>query len=94
MLEIGDFRNSEKYGKLKISLPIYPKLKKQEIDKICKEIERTYNIKILFKDISKKKISISGIIDLYPNNLKSVISSISLLADLEFKLKGDAYIVL
>ncbi len=38
MLEIGDFRNSEKYGKLNISLPIYPKLKKQEIDKICKEI--------------------------------------------------------
>ena len=64
------------------------------LDKICKEIERTYNIKILFKDISKKKVSISGIIDLYPNNLKSVISSISLLADLEFKLKGDAYIVL
>ena len=38
MLKIGDFRNSEKYGKLNISLPIYPKLKKQEIDKICKEI--------------------------------------------------------
>ena len=64
------------------------------LDKICKEIERTYNIKILFNDISKKKISISGIIDIYPNNLKSVISSISLLANLEFKLKGDAYIVL
>ena len=26
------------------------------LDKICKEIERTYNIKILFKDISKKKV--------------------------------------
>ena len=64
------------------------------LDKICKEIERTYNIKIIFKDISKKKISISGIIDLYPNNLKSVISSISLLADREFKLKGDTYFVL
>ena len=64
------------------------------LDRICKEIERTYNIKIIFKDISKKKISISGIIDLYPNNLKSVISSISLLADREFKLKGDTYIVL
>ena len=25
---IKDFRNSEKYGKLNISLPIYPKLKK------------------------------------------------------------------
>ena len=64
------------------------------LDKICKEIERNYNIKIIFKDVSKKKISISGIIDLYPNNLKSVISSISLLAGREFKLKGDTYIIL
>ncbi len=64
------------------------------LDKICKEIERTYNIKIIFNDISKKKIAISGIIDLNPNNIESVISSISLLADREFKLKGDTYIVL
>ncbi len=64
------------------------------LETICKEIERTYNIKILFKDISQKKISISGIINLYPNNLKSVVSSISLLAQREFKLKGDTYTVL
>ncbi len=64
------------------------------LETICKEIERTYNIKILFKDISQKKILISGIINLYPNNLKSVVSSISLLAQREFKLKGDTYIVL
>ena len=64
------------------------------LETICKEIERTYNIKILFKDSSQKKISISGIINLYPNNLKSVVSSISLLAQREFKLEGDTYIVL
>ncbi|MED5553467.1 MAG: FecR family protein, partial [Candidatus Neomarinimicrobiota bacterium] len=64
------------------------------LETICKEIERTYNIKILFKDISQKKISISGIINLYPNNLKSVVSSISLLSQREFKLKGDTYTVL
>ena len=64
------------------------------LETICKEIERTYNIKILFKDNSQKKISISGIINLYPNNLKSVVSSISLLAQREFKLEGDTYIIL
>jgi len=61
---------------------------------ICEEIERTYNIEILFNDISQKKISISGIINLYPNNLKSVMSSISLLSQLELKLEGDTYIIL
>ena len=64
------------------------------LETICKEIERTYNIKILFKDNSQKNILISGIINLYPNNLKSVVSSISLLAQREFKLEGDTYIVL
>ena len=48
----------------------------------------------LFNDISQKKISISGIINLYPNNLKSVMSSISLLSQLELKLEGDTYIIL
>ena len=37
-LDIKNFINSEKYGKFNISLPIYPKLKKQEVDKICEEI--------------------------------------------------------
>ena len=64
------------------------------LEKICKEIERTYNIKILFEDNSLKRISISGIINLYPNNLNSVMSSISLLAQREFKLEGETYIIL
>ena len=37
-LNIKDFKNSQKYGKLNISLPVYPKLKNHEIDKICGEI--------------------------------------------------------
>ncbi len=37
-LDLKEFRNSHKYGKLNISLPVYPKLKKLEIDKICREI--------------------------------------------------------
>ena len=37
-LNIKNFRNSEKYGKFNISLPVYPKLKRQEVDKICEEI--------------------------------------------------------
>ncbi len=61
---------------------------------ICEEIERTYNIKILFNNIFHKQISISGIINLYPNNLKSVMSSISLLSQRELKLEGDTYIIL
>jgi ferric-dicitrate binding protein FerR (iron transport regulator) len=64
------------------------------LEKICKEIERTYNIKILIEDNSLKRLSISGIINLYPNNLNSVMSSISLLAQREFKLEGETYIIL
>ena len=62
--------------------------------KICDELERIYNVKINFKNESQKNISISGIINLNPSNLESVLSSISLLSKLEFKLRGDSYIVL
>ena len=37
-LDINSFKNSEKYGKFNISLPVYPQLKNKEVDKICKEI--------------------------------------------------------
>ena len=62
--------------------------------KICDELERIYNIKINFQNESQKNIPISGIINLNPNNLESVLSSISLLSKREFKLRGDSYIVL
>lgn len=64
------------------------------LEKICREIERTYNVKISFADNSLKMISISGLINLFPNNLNSVLSSISLLAQREFKLEGESYIIL
>ena len=62
--------------------------------KICDELERIYNVKINFQNESQKNIPISGIINLNPNNLESVLSSISLLSKREFKLRGDSYIVL
>ena len=37
-LSLKNFRNSKLYGDTNISLPIYPKLKNSEIDKICKTI--------------------------------------------------------
>ena len=62
--------------------------------KICDELERIYNVKINFQNESQKDILISGIINLNPSNLESVLSSISLLSKREFKLQGDSYIVL
>jgi ferric-dicitrate binding protein FerR (iron transport regulator) len=62
--------------------------------KICDELERTYNVKINFQNESQKNIPISGIINLNPTNLESVLSSISLLSKREIKLRGDSYIVL
>ncbi len=38
-----NFKNSENYGRTNISLPIYPKLKMHEVDKICKIIRKTIN---------------------------------------------------
>ena len=48
------------------------------LSKICDELERIYNIKIKFQNESQKNIPISGIINLNPSNLESVLSSISL----------------
>ena len=64
------------------------------LEKICKELERRYDIKIQFQDNLQKNTTISGIIDLNPNNLDSVLSSISLLSKRKFKLQGDSYILL
>ena len=65
-----------------------------QAQKICKELERRYDIKIQFQDNLQKNTTISGIIDLSPNNLDSVLSSISLLSKRKFKLQGDSYILL
>ena len=67
---------------------------KTSLEYICEEIERIYNIKIVFAKKSHKKITLSGVIDFDKNNLNSVLSSISLLTQRQFKLKGDKYIIL
>ena len=64
------------------------------LEKICKELERRYDIKIKFQNKLQKKTTISGIIDLSPNDLDSVLSSISLLSKRKFKLQGDSFILL
>lgn len=68
--------------------------KNSSLIKICGELERLYKVKINFQNELQKNISISGIIDINPNNLESVLSSISLLSQRQFKLRGDSYIVL
>ena len=37
-LNINHFKNSDIYGRTNISLPIYPKLKIKDVNKICKTI--------------------------------------------------------
>ena len=64
------------------------------LEKICKELERRYDAKIKFQNNLQKKTNISGIIDLSPNDLDSVLSSISLLSKRKFKLQGDSFILL
>lgn len=64
------------------------------LEKICKELERRYDAKIKFQNNLQKKTTISGIIDLSPNDLDSVLSSISLLSKRKFKLQGDSFILL
>ena len=39
-LKNKNYLNSEKYGQMNISLPVYPKLKLSEVDKICKIIKK------------------------------------------------------
>ena len=41
LLNINNFKNSNIYGKTNISLPVYPKLKNNEIDRICSIIKKT-----------------------------------------------------
>jgi len=61
---------------------------------VCEEIQRVYDIKISFLNESHKNITVSGVIELDKNNLNNVLSSISLLAQREFKLRGGSFIIL
>ena len=54
---------------------------------LCSEIERTFNIKIQFSKPSLKEITVSGVIDAI--DLQTVLHTVSLLTQHEFKLEGD-----
>ena len=54
---------------------------------LCAEIERTFNIKIKFSKPSLQEITVSGVID--ASDLETVLHTVSLLTQHEFKLEGD-----
>ena len=62
------------------------------LSKVCNEIERTFNIKIVFSDPSLKDLTVTGIID--AQDLKTVLSTISLLTQHQFKLDGGTYTII
>ena len=65
---------------------------KTPLFEICKEIERTFGINFEFLDPSISDITITGIIN--AKNLNTVLSTISLLAQHEFKFDGDTCTIL
>ena len=60
---------------------------KTTLSELSSEIERRFNIKIKFSKPELRKITITGIID--APNLNTVLRTISLLTQHEFKLNGD-----
>ena len=61
-------------------------------EEVCNDIERKFNITIKFANPSIGEKTITGLLD--ASNLKSVLSSISLLSQHEFKFDGDTYTML
>ena len=55
--------------------------------KVCSEIERTFGISFEFADPSYSDITVTGVID--AKDLNTVLSTISLLTQHEFKFDGD-----
>ena len=53
----------------------------------CREIERTFNITVNFSKSILNNIKVTGIIE--TTDIKSVLSSLSLLTKCDFKLEGD-----
>ncbi len=65
---------------------------KKSLKEVCNDIERKFNITIKFANSSIGEKTITGLLD--ASNLKSVLSSISLLSQHEFKFDGDTYTML
>ena len=57
------------------------------MEEVCSEIERIFNIDISFSNPTHKDISVSGILEI--SDLKTVLATVSLLTQHEFKLEGD-----
>lgn len=57
------------------------------LSELCSEIERTFGITIKFAKPSLYNITVTGVID--ARDLKTVLSTVSLLTQHEFKLDGD-----
>ena len=57
------------------------------LSEVCAEIERTFGISIEFSNPSLKDITVTGVID--AQDLNTVLSTVSLLTQHEFKLDGD-----
>jgi len=57
------------------------------LSEVCAEIERTFGISIEFSIPSLNDITVTGVID--AQDLKTVLSTVSLLTQHEFKLDGD-----
>jgi len=60
---------------------------KTRLIEICGEIERKFDISFIFKNTKLKEFLVSGVID--TKNLESVLSTISLLTQHEFKFNGE-----
>lgn len=67
---------------------------KMPLANVCAEIERTFNIEIKFSDPALKKITVTGVIDIDTKNLNSVLSTISLLTQRQFKFDGGTCTIL
>tara|TARA_B100000214_G_scaffold286811_1_gene216445 strand:+ start:8509 stop:9393 length:885 start_codon:yes stop_codon:yes gene_type:complete len=97
-LSKGEFINVEssfnKNDINKIPYEGYPDWKNQKfycnytsLSKLCLEIERTFGIHMKFANPELKNITVSGIIE--ASDVKSVLRTVSLLTQQEFKLEGD-----
>jgi len=59
---------------------------------LCSEIERTFNITIIISNPDLKNISVTGVIE--TSDLKTVLTTVSLLTQHEFKLEGDTVTII
>tara|TARA_B100000900_G_scaffold140735_1_gene119250 strand:+ start:132 stop:1013 length:882 start_codon:yes stop_codon:yes gene_type:complete len=62
------------------------------LESLCREIERTFDVKINFANTNLKSLTITGIIE--ASGLDNVLQTVSILTEHEFKLDGDTCTIL